>query len=325
VIKQFNFYDIYGYLLPGMLLLGLFWLPVGVLTQTWPDQDLSKALFLAGLAYIVGHVLYSIAKTVVPSKVTDKDQHRRVLSELLLDKGNSKFTEAFKAKLAGQVSATFGLDLGVEMDGDGENDHSNNRNIAFLQARAYLVANKSAQYSEQFEGLYTMMRSLGCAFCAGAAYFAGWGLSFHRARFFLSVAMGVLFASGMAGALAAAWTPLLFKSKPGKPEVNSPKLPVSVWKKADFWLTFCLLAALLGAGFWARAVPPNESLHSLPACAEYIFWTSAFIALIAAARCFSSYRAFASNFAETVWRDFSAYLSFQQTPVPAIGDASDES
>ena len=27
MIKQFNFYDIYGYLLPGTLLLALFWLP----------------------------------------------------------------------------------------------------------------------------------------------------------------------------------------------------------------------------------------------------------------------------------------------------------
>ena len=63
MIKQFNFYDIYGYLLPGMLLVSLFWLPVGILTRSWPNQDVSNALFLAVGAYILGHVLQTIANS----------------------------------------------------------------------------------------------------------------------------------------------------------------------------------------------------------------------------------------------------------------------
>ena len=183
--KQFNFYDFYGYLLPGMLLLGLFWLPVGVLTQTWPDQDLSKALFLAALAYIVGHLLQTVAISVVPSTAVDSAKRQRMPSDLLLDTNNSKFSEDVKERLSKQVKELFGLDLGVTQDWDGKNDISKNRQTAFFQARSYLIAKKAAQYAEQYQGLYAMMRGLGVSFLAGAMYLAGWGLSFHRNSFCL--------------------------------------------------------------------------------------------------------------------------------------------
>ena len=102
MIKQFNFYDIYGYLLPGMLLFALLWLPTGILTQSWPDQDLSKALFLAVLTYITGHILQTIASSVVPSTVLDRVKQRRFPSELLLDKSNAKFVMISKRGLLGR-------------------------------------------------------------------------------------------------------------------------------------------------------------------------------------------------------------------------------
>lgn len=309
MIKQFNFYDIYGYLLPGMLLLGLFWLPFGLLTQSWPKQEVSDALFLAVMAYILGHILQTIANTAVPSTVPDGMSVQRFPSDLFLDKSNSKFSADFKTRLAKQVSTLFGLDVGAGQDGDGKSAVSANRQTAFFQARSFLIARKSAHYVEQFEGLYAMMRGLSCAFLGGAAYLAGWGLSFHREQRVLPAGMAILLTIGIAGALICSALTLSHK-------FNA--------KRAILRLALCLLLGLLCAGFWVGVTQPDGFLVHAPAHAEYALWAGACLALIAAERCFSSYRAFAEKFAFTVWHDFSAYLSFQPAPERSSDDDSDE-
>jgi hypothetical protein len=319
VIKQFNFYDIYGYLIPGVLLLGLFWVPVGVLTQSWPDQDLSKSLFLAAVAYILGHLLYSISATVVPSKAIDPKGHSRILSEVMLDKSDPTFGQAFKMKLAGQVSAMFGLDLCIEADGDGEGDLSRNRNTAFMQARAYLISKKAAAYAEQFEGLYAMMRGLGCSFMAGAFYIAGGAVAFYRGNTGLLLAMRILTAVTIFGALACAW---LIRSQ--SPNARKQDAKKSNWKRVDFRLTVCLLFVLFSSGFWISAEQSAASLSRTPMHAESILLASACLALTAAAMCLSAYRDFTVHFAQTVWRDFSACLSFGPTSSQAAEDDSSE-
>jgi hypothetical protein len=310
VIKQFNFYDIYGYLLPGMLLLGLFWLPVGILTGTWPNQDISNALYLAVLAYIIGHVLQSIANSVVPSTRPDRGKHR-FPSDLLLDKSNSKLSADFKARLSGQAFAQFGLDLGVTQDGDGESAISKNRKDAFFQARSYLIAKKAAQYAEQFEGLYAMMRGLGCAFLAGAAYFVGCGLSIRRGgcdiRGEIATLMWVAIALALISGLVS------FYHEPAK-------------KIADRLLAAFLLLVLTGSGFltcaWRFQAQPGSI--PFPSNVESIFWGGTLLALFAAVRCFSAYKAFALAFAETVWRDFSANLSVAEPPAQITGGGNND-
>lgn len=294
MIKQFNFYDIYGYLLPGVLLLGILWLPVGVLTRSWPDQDISKALFLAALAYIVGHLVQLVSNPLVPSTVPDEARRPRVRSEFLLDKSNTQFSADFKRRLAGQVTKLFGLSVAVDRDSDGNDEISRNRQAAFFQARSYLIAKKAANYAEQFEGLYAMMRGLGCSFCAGVAYYVGWCLAFHRGRICLSTPIAVLFAIAIIGTLISVW-----------------------WAKSVeyvLWMRCQWLAVFLGIGFWANASHPSNSWPNAPAHTEAIFLASGAVALIAAAKCLSSYRSFADLFAKTVWRDFSACLSYQEVP-----------
>jgi hypothetical protein len=216
VIKQFNFYDIYGYMLPGILLLGLFWLPVGMLTRSWPAQDLSNALFLAVLSYILGHIVQTIAPSIIPSTELDEKKQLRFYSDIYLDySNNSKFSPEFKERLAAQVLGMFGLNLYVTQDviqdEKGKSTISTNRQTAFFQARSYLIAKKSAHYVEQFEGLYAMMRGLSCSFCAGALYLAGWGLSFHRDQFCLRATLAILLAIGIGGALISSYIALLQK------------------------------------------------------------------------------------------------------------------
>jgi len=310
VIKQFNFYDIYGYLLPGILLFALLWMPVGVLTGKWPNQDLSKALFLTALSYIAGHVLQTIANSVVPSTVTDQAKQKRFPSELLLDKSNAKFTDDFKAFLAARVAKMFGLEMEVAHDGTGTDRISTNRQTAFFQARSYLIAKKAAQYAEQFEGLYVMMRGFGCAFCAGAAFFVGWELSIRRGNCSGMGAIPILVWAAVAAALISAL--VAFFHEPAK-------------KLANRFLAAFLLMALIGSGFVACAWRFQAATNSMtfPTYAESILWGAALLSLFAAVRCFTAYKAFAISFAETIWRDFSANLSIPDS-VSHPGDDAEE-
>ena len=310
VIKQFNFYDVYGYLLPGLLLLVMFWLPIGILTQSWPDQDLSKALFLAALTYIAGHILQNIAISVVPSTVRDAQGRPRVPSDLFLDRSNGVFGSDFKAILAQQVRQLFNLDLAVNSDGDGKTSLSTNRNTAFYQARSYLIVKKSAHYAEQFEGLYAMMRGLACALLAGALYVSGWGISFYRQNWLVQDAMAGLLAASIAGSL-------FFSAVALAPKANA--------KKAVLRLAACLLAVVVGAGYWVSNEQPVEFWRHAPVHCEWILWACSCVALIAAARCYAAYKSFASLFAQTVSRDFSACLSIQEAfPDSAVDDADDD-
>jgi biotin transporter BioY len=315
VIKQFNFYDIYGYLLPGMLLLGLFWLPFGVFTQTWPDEDISKALFLAALAYIVGHLLQIVANSVVPSKVTDSAERERYPSDMLLDQSNRRFSKQVKEKLSGQVKDLFGLALEITMDCDGKNDISKNRQTAFFQVRSYLTVKNHARYAEQFQGLYALMRGLACSFFAGAFYLIGWVLAFHRDNICFWATVLILFVIGIAGALVSSWAAWLRNKEK---EAKKPG-----WKER-FWLAPCLLLSLLCSGFWVGAKQPGAFWSQAPT-AGYTLAASACFALIASAICLSAYRDYTFHFAKTVWLDFSAYRSFHEIPAPPSGDASDES
>ena len=73
MIERFNFYDIYGYLLPGATLVGLLWLPFGIITGVWPTAQLSEAVFVLVFSYVIGHVLHTISSKAVPSMVRDGD------------------------------------------------------------------------------------------------------------------------------------------------------------------------------------------------------------------------------------------------------------
>jgi hypothetical protein len=314
VIKQFNFYDIYGYLLPGTLLLALFWLPFGILSNTWPNQDLSKTVFLAAAAYILGHLIQSIANSVVPSKIANtvvpsklkgEKMQLRFPSDLYLDKTNSIFSDDFKARLRDQVKDFLKLDLRVEADGSGKDETSKTRQAAFFQARTYLLSKKSAHYVEQFEGLYALMRGLFCSFLAGAFYLAGWGLSFHREHCWVRTVIGILLAAAVLGAF---WFSFLALKRGA--DANKAKEAVQ-------HLATCLALTLLCAGFWAGDGQPGEFWQCLPAFAELILWTGFCLALIAASRCFAFYKYYADLFAQTVWRDFSAYRSFEVDSKPS--------
>jgi hypothetical protein len=279
--ERFNFYDIYGYLLPGLLLFALFWLPFGLGGQGWPNEEVSKALLLLFAAYIAGHLLQSLALVIVPSKFRDENKVLRNPSSILLDETNGKFTKSFKKDLGARIKDEFGLDvLGTS------EEELKNRDTTLFQARAYLIRKKAASYVEQFQGLYAMLRGLGCAFFLGSVYLVGWVLSFHWKVKCLGFGVWLLLIVSCGGAVVLSAISIFQDPKKQRP--------------LDLWFTPLILAAALGLGYFLGTWKPA------PSSAEFFLCAAIPIAIIAGLRCMREYRKYAWNFAETVWRDFLA-------------------
>jgi len=102
---KFNFYDIYGFALPGFLLLAVLWLPFGLIDGHWPDAEFSSAILGVILAYIAGHVLQTVAQVAIPSNFLNG----RFPSVVFLDAGDETFSTEFKERLARQINRVFQL------------------------------------------------------------------------------------------------------------------------------------------------------------------------------------------------------------------------
>lgn len=180
--EKFNFYDIYGYMLPGMALLGLLWLPFGVVWHKWPQTDLSSAVAALAFAYIAGHVLQTFVMGALPPRVRDSRNRLRQPSEFLLDLDDSSFSELFKYSLADAIRALFGIELHLQplldpaAEADRQREEARKRSEAVFLCRSVLVGAKRATYAEQFEGLYALTGGLAGAFWLGSAYLLGWSL-----------------------------------------------------------------------------------------------------------------------------------------------------
>ncbi|HEX3671200.1 MAG TPA: hypothetical protein VHT92_05790 [Candidatus Cybelea sp.] len=174
MIERFNFYDVYGYLIPGgvtmlvvvlpLVLTGRIELPTG----EWP-------LLIVGVlvAYLIGHLLQTMASTAIASSTNVAHERWKSPSALLVGSQDSSLTVEVKERLESLVRSWFGLEIAPSQVGDVA--LGNVRQDAFDLARRVVV--KSANYAEQYEGLYAMMRGLTAALWIGAAYMAGWTLA----------------------------------------------------------------------------------------------------------------------------------------------------
>lgn len=281
MIERFNFYDIYGYLIPGATLLGILWLPFGIINGSWPAAQLAATVFILGFSYVIGHVLQTIAAATVPSNLKDWNGKMRAPSDLILDPDDKNLASQIKSRLATYVQAEFGIDLEITQISTGSDEISLKRSDAFFLCRGLLIRQKIANYAEQFEGLYAMLRGLSVAFGIGTVYLAGWGCSSSTSTCAKEVALAIA-SVGCAGVLIMS----LFAAFGRKKE------------SADLWLLGFLLVAAFGLGMRfgiGRSIGANYRSD---------MWIGAFAALVACTRCYSGYRKFAMHFAKTVWRDF---------------------
>jgi hypothetical protein len=286
---KFNFYDIYGFALPGFLLLTVFWLPVGLVEKIWPNLELSSALVGIILAYIAGHLLQTVAQVATPSKILQE----RFPSQVFLDLTDSTFSAAFKEKLAGQIEKTFGLDLSV---GPSDRTIDRRRNDAFYLCRSALVKNKIVIYAEQFEGLYALMRGLTAAFAVGVVYYLGWAY----ATVWAWQASGVLVLAGLIVGVVALIVHDRKKNaqKTSDEEFKKSEKAMKQWK----WVVVASLG--ISAFFTGHYLGVS---HGATSNHRGVLIAAAVFSFFAAERCYGGYKTYAQEFAKAVYRDFSNY------------------
>jgi hypothetical protein len=57
MVERLNFYDVYAYLIPGIVFVSLLWLPFAITNEAFLKLDWSSALLVLVLAYIAGHII----------------------------------------------------------------------------------------------------------------------------------------------------------------------------------------------------------------------------------------------------------------------------
>jgi hypothetical protein len=286
LIEKLHLYDIFGYFLPGIAMIGILWLPFGLLRGTWPGADWGSAVMTLAFTYILGLLLQGFAASAFSSSIVRApDGHYRFPSDTVLDP-NDLTLGAEKIRIAEVVSRKFGLDIRAGEPGDFNIDLK--RRAAFLLARRTLAAEKASDSIDQFEGLYSLMRGLVAVLAVGFSYFAGWGASFFQmswsARFAVIVTAAALLTAVNAAALLQSGLQFRYRLQ-----------------FRSGLERLCAYALLLAFGSIGYGLGLKYQPHSAQAAALAV---SAVAALLGSLRAYAAYNSFAYLFAVTVWRDF---------------------
>jgi len=270
LIGKFNFYDIYGYFLPGLLLLTLLYVPWGLVHRFVPaGGELSSALIGIPLAYIVGQVVQAFALRAFPST----RKQGRYPSDMILDETDKTFSPSFKLNLAQRVEESFDLNVSsVEERAD-----------AFFLCRSSLIKRDGVSYGEQFEGMYALMRGLMAAFLIGGVYTVGYVVSvFTPPSRTIAV---ILLIAALGAVLGCEFTTDHVRTGRG------PLIKCLSW--VLFVLVFSSVGYLLGS---MRELVTSDLSSGLLVIALADF--------VLARKCYQSYKAFAREFATAIYRDF---------------------
>jgi hypothetical protein len=312
MIEKFNFYDVYGYLIPGLILLALLWMPFGLFLHQWPPAELTSAILALVFAYILGHLIQITALAIVPPKIKDPFGELRLPSDILLD-SKSLFSENLQKKIADRCKKQFEIEISPGKDPGNTAEEqvrkiSGARREAFLRARNALVNDEKKGYGEQFQGLYAMMGGMVIGLGIAAFYFIGWAVAFcgyvcsdnHS-----NWPIGLEIALAIPVAIFAILSQLNESKKDQTRDHNA-------WKKADDlkkrWEKALALNLAL-VGLWGGVLAGCRALMNAQAKSgreqgPWIMVLLAVGAVVIAIRLFGTYRTFAKEWAVTVWRDF---------------------
>jgi hypothetical protein len=311
VIERFNFYDIYGYFVPGLVLVGMIWLPFGLL-HGLPQQDFSSTFIVVLFAYIAGHLIQELAATL-PRTVKDKAGRDREHSDRLLDAGDDTLAQPLKDRISELTLKHFKLDLTISGDPATISDEERKRiahlrSVAFFQARSLLVQDHRQSYGEQFQGLYSMMRGLTVSFAAATAYFLGWAVAYRdNAAGPVELAardklIGWIPATLLVVVAASLVLAFILGAKAGNDDAPA------TWTQV---LAGCLaIAVFCGAALVARNTSPESGHH----VGNFALLLTALVSGVAALRCYGAYRSFAREFALAVWREFANFEELVPMP-----------
>lgn len=157
MIERLNFYDLYGYLLPGVAVIAVFYGPFWLVGSPHPTWEWSSAVAALVVAYLLGHVLQILARTAFGEVPRPSDT---------LITGPNAFPEKLTTSLTTLAVEDFGLDL----------TRASERQIAFESFRAAIQSKELPSYAEQHQGMYALTRGLAAASVLGAANTLGWTL-----------------------------------------------------------------------------------------------------------------------------------------------------
>jgi hypothetical protein len=290
MIEKFNFYDVYGYFLPGLMFLGIVWLPFGFVGGVWPPSGWNSAIVIGASAYILGHLLQRFVTTDLPSKIRKEPGGTlRYPSEMALD-ADSELPKELRWKIGTIAREQFGLDLCVDQKPDDEIDKR--RNAAFLLARQVLIREKAVSYAEQFQGMYALMRGLSVAFGVATVYWLGWAGSTLRNRGLIVSDVLIL---TIALLLLINVSVQLVYGRSASPKKHG------WWTFVKRRCPWIFLVSFFAIGYAAGLRYLVKMSHGAPLA------LLAGLALVASLRMYDGYKYFAGRFASTVWRDFLAY------------------
>lgn len=281
MVERLNFYDLYGYLIPGIAFLALVWFPYGVGGGTLVNLDWSSALLALVFAYVAGHLLQGLAIPALPSLRKGSAGFRRYPSDILLDDDDESLSLELKRRLVRRILVQFDLDV---RDNAGP-DLRKKRQDAFFLCRRVLIQKGIASYAEQFEGMYALMRGLCAASILGVAYYLGL-LTRSSAELFTPATQIWFRYAGLVAAPILAVAVLIA-------EVTTPREDDGT----VFWFGSAL--TYLFGGFVASQ---KVGWHDSPTTLLVVSLVLLFVSL----RTYSAYHDFSRRFAETVYRDFSA-------------------
>ncbi len=144
MIDRFNFYDLYGYLLPGLVLVAVLGLPPMMSLDELPSTEIASALLAAVVGYVVGHLAHAFGRVLF-----QEERPFRASVEALPDPDKERLGQLL-AKARGRPIAI--TDKSV-----------------FDICRRVLQDHKRGQLADQFQGMYALTRGLCLAFLAAAA------------------------------------------------------------------------------------------------------------------------------------------------------------
>lgn len=344
ITGKFDFYDILGYLVPGLTLIGLVTVPFGLIRGTWPSPTLTGAVLYLVAAHIVGHILQGFLRAWEPvPEMKDGKGEMRAPSSVLLDPDQATLADV-RTKIGILANEFWGIPAkdGVGVKAWKEVDDFNRRAV-FLQARNLLLQAKKQSYFEQFEGKYALMGGIAAALLMASIYYAGWAI---RLMPWERVAN-----SGMAAAQILVVYLVFFVIYVVRLQASSDAIRKKRNEDKKFSRRFrerlvsvlgigALLGGMVAAG-WTPAEKHNSAeSQKCPAvvcgvcCAgkpeandeakaspgweiehkAILMLVLALAAFAAGVRCYGAYKSFAVEFATGVWRDFANFKLLNQSP-----------
>jgi hypothetical protein len=279
VVERLNFYDFYGYLLPGFALVILLWIPFGLVDHWLPPSEIVSGVAALAVAYFLGFLIQAIGESAYPGKVKDSQLRLRYPSDLILDLEDGVFRREVKRTIEKRVKDQFGLNIDLDAEWTEEIGHA--RRNAFFLSRGNLMKTKMIVYAEQFQGLYALMLGLTVALGLGAVYLLGWAASAWRFVFIDQASVIICGLSILALVLVSAFA----------------------MGRANHTTVDRITLAILGVGLFAGGYLLG-SYSGVSTDHAVRFIVLAALGTFGALRFYDRYRYFSLEFAKAIWNQF---------------------